>query len=164
MSVSKGGADGEKSLYEVLDVEPDASADEIRRAFHRFALRYHPDRYPTLGDEERARLEVWYRRGTEAYRVLSDPVSRRAHDARLGVRRSEGVAARGRRSPSPSSARLRVRNPRARPFVRKAQRAMAVGDWNAAAFHLRLALQYEPDNELLQAQLAEAEQGAARGG
>ncbi len=148
--------------YEVLGIGPGASADEVRRAFHRFAARYHPDRYPDLSAEERERLEAWYRRGTEAYRVLLDPAARRAYDRRHGLLRASGVdhvSDRGTRA----SGRLQVRNPRARPFARKAQKALQAGDWRTAILNLRLALGHDPDNELLQARLAYAEEQLGEG-
>ncbi len=146
------GSEG-PNLYEVLGVRVDAPADEIRLAFHRFALQHHPDRHPDACGEARVRLEAWYRRGTEAYRTLSDPVARRAYDTRLGVRNEGAAEVGGRRA----SGRPRFRSPRARPFVRKAQRAMAEGDWASAALNLRLALRHEPGHPWLEVQLAEAE-------
>lgn len=69
--------------YTLLQVADAASADEIRAAFHRFALRYHPDRHAESGEEQVARAAQIYRRGTEAYRVLCDPKMRREYDAGL---------------------------------------------------------------------------------
>ncbi len=143
--------------YEVLGIEPGAPADEVRRAFHRFAARYHPDRHPGLSAAERDWLEAWYRRGTEAYRVLLDPAARREYDRRHGLLRDAG-ADRGLERGARASGRLQVRNPRARPFARKAQKAMQAGDWRTAILNLRLALGHDPDNELLQARLAYAEE------
>ncbi len=151
-----------RTHYEVLGVAPNASADEVRRAFHRFAARYHPDRHPGLSPSERERLEAWYRRGTEAYRVLLDPAARRAYDRQHGLGRAADVARRSERG-APVSGRLQVRNPRARPFARKAQKALQAGDWRTAILNLRLALGHDPDNELLQARLAYAEERLGEG-
>lgn len=58
-------------LYELLGVSPDASADEIKRAYRQRAREHHPD---AGGDEER------FKQITHAYQVLSDPDRRRRYD------------------------------------------------------------------------------------
>lgn len=62
--------------YAVLGLGPSASAAEIRKAYHRLALRHHPDTNP--GDDSASER---FRRIAEAYRVLSDPELRSAYDA-----------------------------------------------------------------------------------
>jgi curved DNA-binding protein len=64
--------------YEVLGVERDASADEIRRAYRRLARRLHPDVNKDEGAEER------FKEVSQAYDVLSDP-EKREHFDRSGV-------------------------------------------------------------------------------
>lgn len=61
--------------YQVLGVSPDATDEEIRRAYVAQVLRCHPDR--TGGDDFRTFLEV-----RKAYELLRDPETRRAYDAR----------------------------------------------------------------------------------
>ncbi len=64
-------------FYAVLGVRPEADAEEIRRAYHRLALRYHPDKNP--GDK---RAEERFKKVAAAYETLRDP-RRRAHYDRL---------------------------------------------------------------------------------
>jgi molecular chaperone DnaJ len=64
-----------RDYYEVLSVERGASADDIRKAYKREALKHHPDRNP--GD---AAAESKFRACNEAYQVLSDDEKRRIYD------------------------------------------------------------------------------------
>ncbi len=67
-----------RDYYEVLGVGRDAEQEEIKRAYRRLALKYHPDRNP--GDEE---AEEKFKEATEAYEVLRDS-DRRAQYDRFG--------------------------------------------------------------------------------
>jgi curved DNA-binding protein CbpA len=69
--------------YTLLGLTKDASHDEVRAAFRRFALRYHPDRFVDETEALAARALAIYRRGAEAFDVLSDPTERAAYDAVL---------------------------------------------------------------------------------
>jgi curved DNA-binding protein CbpA len=72
-----GSATVGRSLYDVLGVRRDASAEDIRRAYRRAALREHPDRNPA--DKERA--EERFKELGRAYEVLRDPERRHAYDS-----------------------------------------------------------------------------------
>jgi curved DNA-binding protein len=61
--------------YETLSVSPDASAEEIKKAYRKLALETHPDRNP--GD---VRAEERFKKINEAYGVLSDPGKRTQYD------------------------------------------------------------------------------------
>ncbi|MBL7923939.1 MAG: DnaJ domain-containing protein [Bacteroidia bacterium] len=63
--------------YDLLGILPDASAAEIKKAWHRLALQHHPDR--NAGDPAAADR---FRQILEAYEVLSDPGKRTAYDAK----------------------------------------------------------------------------------
>ena len=64
-----------RDYYEVLGVEKSASIDEIKKAYRKLAIKYHPDRNP--GDKE---AEGKFREATEAYDVLSDDKRRPLYD------------------------------------------------------------------------------------
>lgn len=68
-----------ETLYDVLGVTHDASSAEVKAAYRRAAMRWHPDRNPS----DRAEAERRFKRVAEAYTVLSDPVARVAYDAEL---------------------------------------------------------------------------------
>lgn len=65
----------ERDYYEVLGVSKDASATDIKKAFRRLAMKYHPDRNP--GDAE---AEARFKEARAAYDVLSDDQKRAAYD------------------------------------------------------------------------------------
>ncbi len=64
-----------RCYYEVLSVERTASADDIKRAYRRLAMKYHPDRNPN--DQE---AEAKFKEAAEAYEVLSDSERRAMYD------------------------------------------------------------------------------------
>lgn len=65
----------ERDYYEILSVSRTASADEIKQAYRKLALRYHPDRNP--GDKD---AEAKFKEAAEAYEVLRDPEKRARYD------------------------------------------------------------------------------------
>ena len=68
-------AENKRDYYEVLGVEKTASADEIKKAYRKSAMKYHPDRNP--GDKE---AEEKFKELGEAYEVLSDADKRARYD------------------------------------------------------------------------------------
>jgi len=73
-----------RDYYGILGISRQAGREEIRRAFRRQALRYHPDTYRG----SRVEAEIMIKEIIEAYRVLGDPSRRRAYDRTRRVRRS----------------------------------------------------------------------------
>ena len=75
-----------RDYYEVLGVAKNANANELKGAFRRLAMKYHPDRNP-----DDAQAEDKFKEATEAYEVLSDSQKRTAYD-RFG---HDGVSSEG---------------------------------------------------------------------
>lgn len=72
-----------RDYYEVLGIPRSATADEIKRAYRRLAMRYHPDRNPEDPDAEER-----FKEAGEAYEILRDPDQRARYDqfGHAGVR------------------------------------------------------------------------------
>jgi molecular chaperone DnaJ len=68
---------GSKDYYEVLGVAKDASEEEIKKAYRKLALKYHPDKNPNNPEAERK-----FKEAAEAYEVLSDKEKRKLYDSR----------------------------------------------------------------------------------
>ena len=62
-----------RDYYEVLGVTKSASADEIKAAYRKLALKWHPDRWVNASDAEKKTAEENFKEAAEAYSVLSDP-------------------------------------------------------------------------------------------
>ncbi len=68
-------SENKRDYYEVLGLDKSAGADEIKRAYRKLAMKYHPDRNP--GDSE---AEEKFKEVGEAYEVLSDEEKRSRYD------------------------------------------------------------------------------------
>src|ERR1035437_645563 len=65
----------QSEYYKILGVDKSASADEIKKAFRKLAVKYHPDRNPNDKSAEDKFKDI-----NEAYAVLSDPEKKQQYD------------------------------------------------------------------------------------
>ena len=81
-----------RDYYEVLGLDRGASADDVKKAYRRLAMKHHPDR--NAGDDA---AEAKFKEASEAYEVLSDAEKRQAYDrfGHAGVDPSAGAGAGG---------------------------------------------------------------------
>ncbi len=81
-----------RDYYEVLDVNRDASDADIKKAYRRLAMKFHPDRNP-----DNPKAEEQFKEAKEAYEVLSEPEKRAAYDqyGHAGVDQSAGMGGGG---------------------------------------------------------------------
>lgn len=81
----------ERDYYEVLGVDRNASEADVKKAFRRLAMRYHPDRNPDQGEEAANR----FKEAKRAYEILSDEQKRAAYDqfGHAGVEAGAGASA-----------------------------------------------------------------------
>jgi molecular chaperone DnaJ len=76
-----------RDYYDILGVSRNTSAEELKKAYRKIAMKYHPDRNP--GNKE---AEEKFKEAAEAYAVLSDPDKRRTYDqyGEAGLKGSSG--------------------------------------------------------------------------
>lgn len=83
-----------RDFYDILEVSKSATADEIKKAYRKMAIKYHPDKNPNNKDAEEK-----FKEAAEAYEVLSDPQKKQRYDqfghAGLGGAASGGHGAGG---------------------------------------------------------------------
>ena len=61
-----------RDYYEVLGVQKNATDDELKKAYRKLAIKYHPDRQQGKSDEEKKAAEEKFKEAAEAYDVLSN--------------------------------------------------------------------------------------------
>lgn len=69
-----------RDFYEILGVSKDASESEIKKAYRKAAMKYHPDKYSNASDEEKKEAEAKFKEINEAYQVLSDSEKKAQYD------------------------------------------------------------------------------------
>lgn len=115
--------------YEVLELLPGASTDDIKSAYHRLAKHWHPDRF--TGAEKEA-AEVRFRELAEAFAQLKDPVRRQA----IATYIQEGASA------QPAATPLRDRT--AEEWFAEAKEARAADQPERALGLVQMALRQSP--------------------
>jgi curved DNA-binding protein CbpA len=144
------------SFYRILDLAPDASTDAIVSAFHVFSRTFHPDQHVARDADERVAVGRIFRRGAEAYRILSSPDLRRRYDEALARGEPHETASlvpaayeRSSVAAKPQRLEDHVRSQSARPFVRRAEELAEQGDLPRARLQIKLAISMDPGNDAL---------------
>jgi len=173
------------SHYELLGVQPGAGSDTVRHAYQAFAANFHPDAHMHRNADERAAVNAIFKRGTEAYRILSDPALLARYDEQRTGRPGPSMRAAplppgaggsvappsmspasgpradapkpGATSKSNITGRLEdfVRQPRARPFAQQTEALAKKGEHAKAKLQLKLAMNFDSGNPALEAYLKE---------
>ncbi|MEY2931000.1 MAG: hypothetical protein RL033_1749 [Pseudomonadota bacterium] len=120
--------------YELLELPPDATPEQILQAFPLLARRWHPDRLSPEYSELRESATRIFARMTEANRVLTNPTSRKTYDQSLG-----------RNTDSPSEQDQVVQVLRSAEAFQKAEILLRKRDLEGAEALARLAHEGDPD-------------------
>ncbi|KAM0953934.1 putative DnaJ domain, Chaperone J-domain superfamily [Dioscorea sansibarensis] len=102
--------------YQTLGLNRSANKEEIKAAFRKSALKFHPDKHSHSSDDIRKEASLRFKRASEAYQVLIDERKRADYDLRLrsaGFARWSGRGSHSSSSPSSSSSSGYYRAPRA---------------------------------------------------
>lgn len=140
----------QSTYYEILGLLEIADQAAIRKAFHEFAVAFHPDAFPEADDETAEALHRVFQRGAEAYRVLSHPESRAEYDLLL----AKGQLRLGSTIEPPPLQRnsdIRsldelCRSPGARRYAKRAEELISAGDLTGAKRELQMALREDGEN------------------
>lgn len=76
---------GRKDLYKILEVTRDADQDDIRKAYRKMALKYHPDKQGGKTEVEIEAASTKFKAVSEAYEILSDPEKKSRYDSGVEV-------------------------------------------------------------------------------
>lgn len=142
------------TYYQVLSLDFSATTDDVQEAFHVFAERFHPDAHAARPpDITHAASEV-FKRGVEAYRVLSNPSLRGEYDDSLvegDVRPAKFTSMVPPASAPESEIDQLSRVAAARPFIQQARTLEAQSRYPEARLQVDLALMHDPTSPGLQA-------------
>ena len=126
------------SYYELLNLDSEATFDQIQQSFHRMALAMHPDRHTTSTDEDlKKKLHVIYKRVAEGYRVLSNTESRRDYEMCLEKGELRLIRKEKKKIVHPEDA---IDNPQAKKFFKLGLEAEDKGDLKTAVLHFKFAM------------------------
>jgi DnaJ-class molecular chaperone len=148
--------------FQLLGLPTNASAAEVKRAFHAESRAFHPDRFFHLTDTAfKAQVHEVYKRITEAYFVLRDETKRRKYLAdisgpdRARKLRFDEMAEQETKAAVKREVEEQIGvHPKGRQFFQVAMAELDRDQLAAAERNLKLALTYEPQNTLYKDKLA----------
>ena len=100
--------------YEILKITPDASQEEIRKAFRKSAKASHPDLFPNDTPIEKEKRQIRFVQLTQAYEILSDHNHRRQYDQRRLRQTSETFTSKNQNQRTNTSASFRKKTSHAK--------------------------------------------------
>ena len=126
-----------RTHYEVMDVQRDAAASDLKTVYYQLARRYHPDRFRKSDAGLLPRIEAAFARITQAYDTLRDVQLRASYDAKLEARkRADQIVDSALASSAPAPQPETVAQGVAEPVVSAAESAAAQFKEGLAALEL----------------------------
>jgi DnaJ-class molecular chaperone len=74
------GKVADTSFYDFLGVKPDATTEELKKAFRKTALKWHPDKWVNGTEEEKHEAEEKFKKFNDIHSILNDPEKRKKYD------------------------------------------------------------------------------------
>ena len=148
----------ELDYYQLMHLEPGATAAELKKAYHSTSRAFHPDANLRADSEVRADCIRISKRLTEAYCVLRDFRRRKAYDQHRregGENRMQLSEAKAAHAKAEAETR-QGKTAQGRQYFSKASSDLKKNDYSAAINNLQMALTFEPGNSLFEEKLAEA--------
>jgi len=147
----------ELDYYQLLNVEPDASTADIRKAFHISSRSFHPDANRELVGELRDQCQEISKRITEAYCVLRDIRRRKAYDAKVSRGDSLRIQLADARNAHIEQRKIERTGATAqgRQFHGKAEADLKTGNLAGAIQNIQMALTFEAGNAGFKSMLEE---------
>ncbi len=146
--------------YRLLGLEPSASVDAIKEAFHKIAAKFHPDRNRDADPRVKKALYDIFKRLNEAYRILVDDGRRKQYNEGLQAGKVRLVQD-GRKNTGPVSPEDTIKNLQARKFYVQAMDELKKGNLMNATLHSQVAAQHEPNAKVIRELLAAIKQAKA---
>jgi DnaJ-domain-containing protein 1 len=127
-----------RTHYEVLGVQPEAAASDLKAVYYQLARSYHPDRFRKSAVGLLPRIEAAFARITQAYDTLRDDQLRASYDAKLEARKkADQIADAAPKATAPVAEPDAVVDGSAEPVVSVAERAAAQYKEGLAALELK---------------------------
>jgi CheY-like chemotaxis protein len=142
--------------YTLLQVPRDATASTIKSAYFSRSMEFHPDRFMRLEDDQiKVKIYEIFKRTSEAFKVLINSEARSRYDANLAgpdrdARLPLSERDHGSLQDDPTA---NANTPAGKKYLHYAILAESEGKLRSARMYLSMAMQYEPENEALQARL-----------
>ena len=154
--------------YTLLGIADEAPIPEVKRAFRKFARRYHPDRFAGAAADKIEQAAKIYRRGSEAFQVLTDPEARKAYDRALARGRTRLTAEERDRAGRaqvevPVKKAQPIKSPQALAYFKQGVEAAHDGDWRKCWRYLKAARESEPGNEIRQTRFDDGDRRRRQG-
>ncbi len=146
--------------YKLLQVDPNASMGQIRKAYHKQSRTFHPDRYYSMVDEDfKESIYRISKRVTEAYVTLRDSEKRKFYDQQLG-KKDDAATLRYTEESAQQQKKAKTEEigttEQGRRMYQQGLKEFKRKDFKGAERSFKMALAYESGNELFKKMADEA--------